>query len=183
MALHSALFYGTEANKSAFPIGCIWLTNTQVLQIFEVLLLLLFFFSISPDNYSSLTYILYKVCSKINVRLFHPAWNKQTNPNSLQEKSIASITPDQLIRQNKTKRSDTSRFLDLCLVIKSCTEKHSASCKAQLTNRAHVSKRPVEAKQLLLSFSSQLFWALSLLDAHPVLLLFSHIFISRGLCY
>lgn len=44
MALHSALFYDTEANKSAFPIGCIWLTNTQVLQIFEVLLLLLFFF-------------------------------------------------------------------------------------------------------------------------------------------
>ena len=47
--IHSALFYDTEANKSAFPIGCIWLTNTQVLQIFEVLLLLLFFFP-SPQT-------------------------------------------------------------------------------------------------------------------------------------
>lgn len=113
--------------------------------------------SISTDNYSALTYILYRVCSKINVRLFHPAWKKKIWLHVLQEKFIASITPDQLIRQNKTKTSDISCFLDSCLVIKSCTGKSSASCKAQLTNRAHISKRPVEAKQLLLSFSSLLF--------------------------
>lgn len=43
MVLHAALAYGIEANKSAFPTGCIWLTSTQVLQMFEALLFLLFF--------------------------------------------------------------------------------------------------------------------------------------------
>lgn len=176
MALHSALFYGTEADKPAFPIGCIWLTNTQVLQIFEVLLLLLFFPSPQTTTQHWPTFFTRSAAKQMWDCSALPETNKQTLTHCRREKSIASITPDQLIRQNKTKRSDTSRFLDLCLVIKPCTEKHSASCKAQLTNRAHVSKRPVEAKQLLLSFSSQLFWALSLRRSPSTIAVFTYIY-------